>query len=202
MPLRNLHPTAVQLVKACDQLLDTARPDQINTEKVLELSGISKGSMYHHFDDLNDLLEITFVYRYSKWIDLTINKMAVILSKAKTPDQLKNALFEITRQTQKDSQSGIRVERAWIYSQAHKNDRFQKRLSNEGDRLTTSLEDLVKDVMNKKLFKITLNPRAVAIFIQAYTFGVIVNDFTDNGISQEDWVNLINEIIDKMFINH
>ncbi|MFM7139951.1 MAG: TetR/AcrR family transcriptional regulator [Actinomycetes bacterium] len=201
MPFRNLHPTAIRLVKTCDELLDKARPDEITAEEVLESSGISKGSMYHHFEDLDDLLEITYVYRYAKWIDLTISRMIEILALAKTPHQLKKSLFEMTRLTQKDSQAGIRLERAWIYSQGHKNERFKERLVQEGERLSTSLEDLVKDVINKELFKSDLNPRVVAIFIQAYTFGVLVNDFTINRITQEEWIDFINSVIDQMFIN-
>lgn len=202
MPFRSLHPTALRLVETCDELLNQVRPDEITAEEVLESSGVSKGSMYHHFEDLDDLLEIAYLYRYAKWIDLTIGKMSEILTLAKTPNELKQSLFEITRLTQKDSQAGIRLERAWIYSQGFKNERFKNRLIAEGERLTASLEDLVKDVMNKELFKSYLNPRVVAVFIQAYTFGVLVNDFIKNRITQEEWIDFINTVIDKMFINN
>ncbi len=201
MPFRNLHPTAIALVKTCDQQLNTLRPDQISTEVLIEKAGVSKGSMYHHFDDLQDLLEVTFIYRFAKWVDLTINKMSEILSKAKTPEELKNSLFVITKLTQQDAQSVIRVERARIYSEAQKNERFQSRLKIEAERLTSSLADLVSDVINKGLFKPDLNPKVVATFIQAYTLGVIVNDFTENPISQEEWIDFINSVIEKMFIN-
>ena len=202
MAIQNLHPTAQQLVRACDELLNTFRSDQISTEKVLEVSGVSKGSMYHHFQDLTDLIEITFIFRFAKWIDLTIDNMSRILITAKTPGQLKTSLFEITRQTQKDSQSSIRLERAWIYAEAYKNERFKSRLIGEGERLTSALEDLVTDVINKQLFKPDLDPRVVAIFIQAYTLGILVNDFTEKPVKQEQWIDFINSVIDQMFVNN
>ncbi len=201
MPFRNLHPTAAALVKTCDEILNTTRPDQISTEKLIEKAGVSKGSMYHHFEDLQDLIEITFIYRFSKWVDLTINKMTGLLISCKTSEELKNSLFVITKLTQQDAQAQIRVERAWIYSEAHRNERFEKRLRTEAERLTSSLADLISDVINKGLFKPNLNPRVVATFIQAYTLGVIVNDFTENPISQEEWIDFINSVIENMFIN-
>ena len=201
MPLRNLHPTGVELVKACDRLLDIKRPDQINTEEILRESGISKGSLYHHFVDLPDLIETTLIYRYSKWIDLSIQRMSSLLSSAKSAKALKEALFQITFATQKDSLQNMRIERARIFAEAQQNSRLSEKLVAETERMTTSIEDLVREVIDRKLFKPGLNARAVAVFIQAYTLGLIVNDFTTNKVTFEDWTTLINQIIGELFIN-
>ena len=201
MPLRNLHPTGVELVKACDRLLDIKRPDQINTEEILSESGISKGSLYHHFVDLPDLIETTLIYRYSKWIDLSIQRMSSLLSSAKSAKALKEALFQITFATQKDSLKNMRIERARIFAEAQQNSRLSEKLIAETERMTTSIEDLVREVIDRKLFKPGLNARAVAVFIQAYTLGLIVNDFTTNKVTFEDWTSLINQIIGELFIN-
>jgi len=201
MPLRNLHPTGVELVKACDRLLDIKRPDQINTEEILSESCISKGSLYHHFVDLPDLIETTLIYRYSKWIDLSIQRMSSLLSSAKSAKALKEALFQITFATQKDSLKNMRIERARIFAEAQQNSRLSEKLIAETERMTTSIEDLVREVIDRKLFKPGLNARAVAVFIQAYTLGLIVNDFTTNKVTFEDWTTLINQIIGELFIN-
>ena len=201
MPLRNLHPTGVELVKTCDRLLDIKRPDQINTEEILSESGISKGSLYHHFVDLPDLIQTTLIYRYSKWIDLSIQRMSSLLSSAKSAKALKEALFQITFATQKDSLKNMRIERARIFAEAQQNSRLSEKLIAETERMTTSIEDLVREVIDRKLFKPGLNARAVAVLIQAYTLGLIVNDFTTNKVTFEDWTSLINQIIGELFIN-
>lgn len=201
MPLRHLHPTGIELVKTVDRILDSKRPDEISTEEVLKESGISKGSLYHHFVDLPDLIETTLIYRYSKWIDLSIKRMSGLLNSAKTPAQLKESLFEITYATQKDSLKNMRIERARIFAEAQNNERLSEKLVAETERMTSSIEDLVREVIDRKLFKPGLNPRAIAVFIQAYTMGVLVNDFTQNKVSFEKWSELINKIIAEVFIN-
>ena len=183
MPLRHLHPTGIELVKTVDQLLDLKRADEITSEEVLKESGISKGSLYHHFVDLPDLIETTLIYRYSKWIDLSIQRMSGLLNTAKTPKALKEALFQITFATQKDSLKDMRIERARIFAEAQNNQRLSDKLITETERMTTSIEDLVREVIDRKLFKPNLNARAIAVFIQAYTMGVLVNDFTNNKVS-------------------
>jgi AcrR family transcriptional regulator len=201
MPLRHLHPTGIELVKTVDQLLTSKRSDEITTEEVLQASGISKGSLYHHFTDLSDLIETTLIHRYANWIDLSIMKMSSLLNSAKTPEQLRDSLFEITWSTQKDSLKNTRIERARIFAEAQGNQRLSDKLIEENDRMTSSIEDLVREVIDRKLFKPGLDPRAIAVFIQAYTMGLIVNDFSKEKVSFENWTNLINKIIAEVFIN-
>ena len=202
MPLRELHPTGIELVLTVNRLLDSKRSDQISTDEVLTESGISKGSLYHHFDDLQDLVETTLIYRYAKWVDLSIKRMSELLNTAKTAEDLKKSLFEITYATQKDSLKDMRVERARIFAEAQNNSRLSVKLVKETERMTTSIEDLIREVIDRKLFKSNLDARTVAIFIQAYTLGVIVNDFTQDKVSYENWTSLINRIIAEIFINN
>ena len=202
MRLRELHPTGIELVLTVNRLLDSKRSDQISTDEVLTESGISKGSLYHHFDDLQDLVETTLIYRYAKWIDLSIKRMSELLNTAKTAEDLKKSLFEITYATQKDSLKDMRVERARIFAEAQNNSRLSEKLVQETERMTTSIEDLIREVIDRKLFKSNLDARTVAIFIQAYTLGVIVNDFTQDKVSYENWTSLINRIIAEIFINN
>jgi len=202
MPLRELHPTGIELVLTVNRLLDSKRSDQISTDEVLTESGISKGSLYHHFDDLQDLVETTLIYRYAKWIDLSIKRMSELLNTAKTAEDLKKSLFEITYATQKDSLKDMRVERARIFAEAQNNSRLSEKLIQETERMTTSIEDLIREVIDRKLFKSNLDARTVAIFIQAYTLGLIVNDFTQDKVSYENWTSLINRIIAEIFVNN
>jgi AcrR family transcriptional regulator len=202
MPLRELHPTGIELVLTVNRLLDSKRSDQISTDEVLTESGISKGSLYHHFDDLQDLVETTLIYRYAKWIDFSIKRMSELLNTAKTAEDLKKSLFEITYATQKDSLKDMRVERARIFAEAQNNSRLSEKLVQETERMTTSIEDLIREVIDRKLFKSNLDARTVAIFIQAYTLGLIVNDFTQDKVSYENWTSLINRIIAEIFINN
>jgi AcrR family transcriptional regulator len=202
MPPRELHPTGIELVLTVNRLLDSKRSDQISTDEVLTESGISKGSLYHHFDDLQDLVETTLIYRYAKWIDLSIKRMSELLNTAKTAEDLKKSLFEITYATQKDSLKDMRVERARIFAEAQNNSRLSEKLVQETERMTTSIEDLIREVIDRKLFKSNLDARTVAIFIQAYTLGLIVNDFTQDKVSYENWTSLINRIIAEIFINN
>ena len=57
------HPTKEALIDAVLELLQSEHLVEVTSEEVLEKSGISKGSLYYHFEDFSDLLEQYFYQR-------------------------------------------------------------------------------------------------------------------------------------------
>ncbi|MGA0884246.1 MAG: TetR/AcrR family transcriptional regulator, partial [Candidatus Nanopelagicales bacterium] len=180
MSRATMHPTKAILVETVVEMFETIKPADIQADKVLEISGISKGSLYHHFEDLGELVETAQVARYSKWITVSVDTMTNILPKAKNISELRVSLAEVTKATQRHDLSKYRLERARTLANAEGNPRFQKALAEETDRLTSLLEDLCREVIEKGWFRKDLNPRALAVFIQSYTLGKLVDDFSPN----------------------
>jgi hypothetical protein len=127
--------------------------------------------------------------------------MTEILPKVKSTAELRVALKEVTKLTQGHDLAKFRLERARALSNAEGNLRFQKALTAETEKLTESLEDLCREVIEKGWFRKDLHPRALAVFIQAYTLGKLVDDFSPNRVSEEDWNALIDGIVGNYFLN-
>lgn len=198
--LRNFHPTKRLLVETASKLLDEKSATQISAEEVLELSGISRGSMYHHFVDLDDLLETTQVWRYSNWVDVSIKFMYDFVITSKTKDELRQSLRKLTEITQSDDRKPARAQRALALAMCASNERMAQKLSPEIQRLTDAISDVCEEIKNKGLFKESVDAHALSTFIQAYTLGKIVNDFNPEGVDEEQWINFIMAIVENTFL--
>lgn len=198
--IRSFHPTKKLLVETVSKLLDEKSATQISAEEVLENSGISRGSMYHHFEDLDDLVETTQVYRYSKWVDGSIRFMYDFVITARTKEELRASLQKLTEITQSDDRKAARAQRAHALALCATNERMAHKLSPEIQRLTDAITDVTNEVKNKGLFKSSVDAHSLATFIQSYTLGKIVNDFNPEPVSEEQWVNFIMSIVDNAFI--
>jgi AcrR family transcriptional regulator len=83
-----MHPTKRLLVDTVENLLKEVTSEKITIEQVLEKSGISRGSLYHHFEDFNELIEIAEIEEYSGLITESINGLVAILQTAQSRDEL------------------------------------------------------------------------------------------------------------------
>ena len=199
--LAAFHPTKRLLVETAAKLLESKSPSEVLAEEVLEISGVSKGSLYHHFEDLQDLVETAQVYRYSKWIDASIDYLTNNVVTARSKDELRKALRDLTVLTQSDERMGARAERARALAACFDNPRMAKQMGEETERLTASITDIVEEVKNKGFFRPDVHATALSTFIQAYTLGKIVNDYNPNGVSEEEWITFIMNIVDHTFMS-
>jgi len=190
-----IHPTKARLIETASALLETQFPEAIQVDEILDKSGISKGSLYHHFEDLGELLEAAQVSRYAEWVDRSITLITPVLSNAKSRDDIIKGLKLATAYTQSSEYKVYRFARARALAKSETSPRFQKALGLEQERLTTALEDLVQEAKNKGLFKAELDARVAAVFIQSYTLGKIVDDIVTIPVPQENWDNFIVDML-------
>jgi AcrR family transcriptional regulator len=190
-----VHPTKVRLIETTAELLETQFPGDIQVDEILDKSGISKGSLYHHFEDLGELLEAAQVSRYAGWVNRSISLIVPVLSSAKNRDDIVEGLRVLTQYTQSSDYKATRFTRARALANSESSPRFQRALGLEQERLNVALQDLVEEAKNKGLFKAHLDAHVVAVFIQSYTLGKIVDDIVPTPMGQENWDKFILEML-------
>lgn len=195
------HPTKTRLIETTAELLEKQFPQDIQVDEILEKSGISKGSLYHHFQDLGELLEAAQVSKYAAWVDRSISLIVPVLSSAKTRDDIIEGLRVLTKYTQSEEYQQTRFYRARTLANSETTERFKRALGVEQERLTSALEDLVAEAKNKGLFRTEIDSRVFAIFIQSYTLGKIVDDIVPTPVEQQKWDDfIVNMLIATMVL--
>jgi len=197
---RETHPTKTKLIEATTALLKRHKSAELSVDMVLAESNISKGSLYHHFEDLEDLIEVTLLARYAKWVDINVVTMSNILVNARSSKDIYMGLVEITERSQDRNLSKERFFRAEVLAKANSSPRFAKKLQDLQQQLTDSLTDLIREAQEKNYYDKSNDPKAVSVFIQAYTLGKIVDDMSSSQVNQENYNALINKIIKEVFI--
>ena len=197
--MERLHPTKRLLLETVIKLLDTKKPEEILSDEVLQISGISKGSMYYHYKDWYEIVEDAICERFGWYVDRSVELCQSALLTAKTRDDLVKQLKEVTRATQKPEQYETRLARVRAIAMAGRSERMRKKLGEVQERLTQALEDLFREAKERGWTDSNLEPRAVAVLVQAYTFGHIVDDFTPEHMNTEAWYKLIDDVVERVF---
>lgn len=189
------HPTRERLIDTAVKMLDDRDIDQLNVNEVLEVSGISKGSMYHHFEDFDDLINAALVRRFTRGVDQDLAQITDMLTSARTSKQFFDALDHLNEQVQSPKRVESRVERATMLARAHYHENFKAALGAEQERLTSAFADLFREAQSKGWFAADVDPVAFATFIQAFTLGQLINDMSTTSMDYDAWRGLIHNIL-------
>ncbi len=194
-----IHPTKERLILTTVSLMEGDHPDKVHVEEVLASSGISKGSLYHHFEDFGDLIEEALIYRFSANVDRNIIAITDMLTSITSREEFYAGLARITVMTQGAELAPIRFERARALGLAGTSDRFRVKLGAEQQRVTDALTDLFREAQLQGWMNSEFDPHAAAVFIQSYTLGKVVDDVTPTPMNPDAWIALITRLVEKTF---
>jgi AcrR family transcriptional regulator len=194
-----LHPTKEALISTAAALMETQAIGDITSEQVLEISGISRGSLYHHFEDFAELIEAAQVRRFTSYVDSSIKVLWSVLSASKSRDEMVIKIREVTSLTQAPIMKKPRLDRVNAIAAITNNPRMAIALGVEQERLTDSIADLYREVCHRGWGNPELDPRTISVMIQAYSLGRVVDDFTPERMDQEKWEKLITTILEQVF---
>ncbi len=91
------HPTRDKLLRAAIELTAEQLPQSITSEMVLGKSQVSRGSLYHHFNDLSELLELAMIQGFAVGLDESIAGLMKVLNTSKNKDEFVKRLFAVTK---------------------------------------------------------------------------------------------------------
>lgn len=198
MRTRNInHPTRQRLLDAVVGMMDEQPPEDIHSEYVLRETGISRGSLYHHYEDFTDLLEDAMLYRFSAGVEASTGAIENIVAISGDREEFFSLLEGVTRATQDRKRSDLRFDRARMLAMAQHNERFRSKLGAVQEQLTDSLTRCIAEAQDKGWANPNFQARTLAVFIQAYTLGKVVDDVVDNPMDDADWEALITIIADR-----
>lgn len=190
-----MHPTALKLVSAVATMLEGANPYEILVDDVLKESGISRGSLYHHFGDFDGLIHTTLLMRFSANVEADGAAMRKLADSATSQEDYWNRIRQLSAATQIPSRASIRAERARLIGMASVGGDFALRLAAVQDRLTQVMAEAIEHAQSKGWVKPSLSPRALALFLQAYSLGRAIDDISGTHVPNSEWLELIDTVL-------
>jgi len=193
--VRDTHPTKVHLTEAAATLIDEHGSQGFTVEQLLETSNISKGSLYHHFEDFHDVIMQAQVLRFARYVEEDITALINVLLATTSREDLFVRLDLISRATHDPARSNRRADRIEILAGARHSEKMKNALAPTQARLTGAIADIVRELIAKQFVSEDLDPGSVAVFIQAYSLGLIVNDVSSESIDMDKWHVMISRML-------
>lgn len=193
-----MHPTKGLLLETAISLIDEFGPQGFTVETLLEASKISKGSLYHHFHDFSDVIEQAQVARFSRYVDQDIAILVDLLRSATSREDLEKKFALIVQGAGMPGREAARADRAAIVGMARHSKNFADGLSVAQQRVTDVLADIAREMQERGWINKELDAGVLAIFVQAYSLGFILNDIAAEPVSIDRWSAFISTMLGKL----
>ena len=194
------HPTHRALIDCGVELAKEFGMYGFTVEQLLTTSGISKGSLYHHFEDFVDLVECVQVRIFTEYVELDISAIQRTLDAATDRVKFVQLISAITRTAMQPQRAISRIQRARIISATQGRERFATRIGHEQKLLNDQMTRVISVGQERGWISSHLNAQALALFVQGYAFGLILNDVAEERVEPEELAAVIDSVIANLLI--
>jgi len=125
----------------------------------------------------------------------------MLLQSATSRQEFRDWLVQITVSTQSPERAPRRLERAAAFARAAHSEQFRATLAVEQLRLTHALLDLIAGARGRGWISKENDPMAVAVMVQAYTLGRVIDDVAAQHMNPDQWVALIVRFVDHVVMD-
>jgi len=189
--------TVAALLDAAVARLESGGDAVIRIDDILAETGVSRGSLYHHFGGRQGLIDAADLELYARRARADVAALTRMIDRASTPDELFEAFRALTEQTQSPTRRGNRVQRARLVGQIGCG-RFAGRLEAVQHALNAAFAEAIARAQAKGLIASDHDPLALAVFIQAYTLGRVLGDLDTEPVDPAAWNALIGDVLDAV----
>lgn len=197
----DVHPTKKALIDTFLQLAEQQDLSKIRIENVLEQSGISKGSLYHHFVDFDDLVGEAQAQIFASTTKRTIDSINFVVEQSNSAEELKASVRALILETLTAEGVLQRQMRARILGAAMKYPKLFEHVLVTQQCLTEEITEAITNAKRKGMVKQGVDSHLAAVFIQTYIFGKIVDDISYAPVNPDNWADWVISILDhKIFV--
>lgn len=197
---QNAHPTKKTLVECTRQLIAQHGVDAVTVDMVLSDSGVSKGSLYHHFKDFDALIQTVQVGNFSVFVDEGISFLEAAMGRASSAEELRANLYAVIELAHDPRRAPNRIERARIVGSSGTALEYTQALAREQERLRRRGEELIAEAQSRGWVNSALSPRALSSFILGFTFGRVLDDVCQTHVAPDQWNAVVRQFMDQVLL--
>jgi len=171
--------------------------DTLKSEMVLERCGLSRGSLYHHFVDFQDLIETAQIQIYQRYATGISQALADLIASCADSEQLKIGFASFVNQVANEATIKSRLQLIGIVHNAHAIAEFRKKFFPVQEQINLSWIEMYRFCLDRGWADPTIESRAFAVLMQSTVFGRIMNNLSRDKLDLNLWVEFIPALFNK-----
>lgn len=174
--------------------------DGVRVDDIVDEVGVTKGSLYWHFEDRNDLIKAAIAEQIRRFSAETITGISEAIAQSGSKDDYLARILPFIIDPFDSNQVRDRWGRLAILVETQNDPELKAMMHDVQSRHLEVVVELMTEAQQQGFLRADLDPRAVATALSVINIGSNVIDVLgENGPKPEDWWNLILFFVNAMF---
>ena len=199
--MTEVHTTKELLINCVVELIRKVGSENVTSDLVLNESKVSKGSMYYHFEDFPDLMEQAQIEIFRQLVEVTLNGVNEALRSSITKSDFLAKIRGLTHGNMDSDLRASRLSRVEAIAIGMSSPRMSARLGEVQWKLNEGLMHCLEETKARGWLNPELDPLSIAIFVQAYQIGSVIDLLVPNPMNYQAWIELIDLILNEVILS-
>jgi len=179
--------TVAKLIAATDDALRAGGETAVRIQEISAVTGVSIGSIYHHFGDRDGLIRATYAHNYAVVVEADVPLVRGFMASISSTTQLADRYDEMLEFVKAHAKNQSGLERAAIIGTTANRPLMKRELSTVQHALNEQVTEVMQIAAERGLLKKHLNPRAAGMVILGLLLGRAVAELDSEPVSEDDW---------------
>lgn len=189
-----------QLIDAALRIILEKGIDAVRVDDVVAEVGITKGSLYWHFEDRQGLIKAALAEQIRRFSSETVTGLSEALTQSSTKDDYLARIVPFIVDPFNKEQVRDRWARMSILVETQNDEDLRAMMHDVQSRHLEVVVELMSDAQHRGYLREDLDPRCVAVVLSVINLGSNIIDVLDhNAPEPEKWWNMVLFFVNSMF---
>lgn len=193
--------TRAKILAAAVELIDERGEAGLRVVDVGARAGVAVASIYTYFLNRDDLVISARIEQFLGVLSGDLEHLALVIQQVDNSEQMQELLRQVARATIDPERIDSRWRRAEVLGAARTRPTLAARVAAQQHESNAELCQIVQHAQGKGLVDPTLDPMAIAVFVQGYTFGLLLAEVDpESEFDHEAWLDVVDRFIGSIVI--
>ena len=187
--------TKERMVDAAIAIMRERGEAGLRTRDVLDATGLSVATLYHHFGSRDGLIEAATLVEYRGTVVDNIDGVRHALVDVASPTEALRRLDPVVRAVFDPGRSAWKLRRVALAAAATHRPSLRDALADAQAEVAARYADVLAESQTSGSVRSDLDPYALAVFGFAYSIGHVVTEFGPDPLPTADWVDVVDAFL-------
>ncbi|MFM6980372.1 MAG: TetR/AcrR family transcriptional regulator [Micrococcales bacterium] len=179
--------TISSVIEATSDAMRSGGESAVRIQEISAKTGVSIGSIYHHFGDRNGLIREALVYQFASNARADIQRVQNWISNIHSTKDLRDNYDRMVLFLNQHFENQSALERASIMGTMVARPELREALGKVQHELTESLAEAMQVLKERGMLKEFITPKTAATIMSGMLFGKVIAELDSEPVSDEDW---------------